>query len=94
MISDRILDMKDANQRKATRADLRYLYDMAGRCDWDELARAIDGGSNADIRRELRAYWLADRDGFGEEINARKNRHPFTLEVLRFIDSVDWLASF
>ena len=94
MISDMILEMKEAGARTCTRADLRYIYDEAGIFGFDEIARAIDGGENADIARELCEYWKMDRDGFGPEINARKNAHPLTLEVLDYIRSVDWLASF
>ena len=64
MIIDAILDRKYGIEY--TRESMRYIYDEATMFGYDELARALDGGSNADIIRELCKY--IDDNNYNPEI--------------------------
>ena len=65
MIIDEILDAKDGDY------NARYFYNYVSQ---DEelngtgfpISRALDGGTNADVQRELCAY--IDREGYNQDI--------------------------
>ena len=80
MIIDEILDRRDEDESgvKAewTEESLRYVYDEAMEFHFDYLSRAIDGGTEADIRQALCRY--IDENGYSPEIK-------------EYVNSVRWL---
>lgn len=70
MIIDEILDAKEGHY------DVRYFYNYVTNEEslrslhFDEdnypISRALDGGTNADVQRELCAY--IDREGYNQDI--------------------------
>ena len=64
MIIDEILNRKDGADYTAE--SMRYIYDEATTFGYTELARALDGGDNSDIVRELCAY--IDDNGYRKTI--------------------------
>lgn len=74
MIIDRILDRKDGFG--FSEADLRYMYDEATLFWMEGLARAIDGGENSDIQRELCKY--IDDNGYNKSIKRYVNKVNWT----------------
>lgn len=74
MIIDKILDRRAGS--RYTVASMRYLYDEAMLFHFFPLARALDGGEERDIKRELCAY--IDAGGYNPAIK-------------EYVNSVEWL---
>lgn len=74
MVVDIILDRKDGFTYSID--EFADLYDQATSFGFVELARAIDSGTEEDVKRELKNY--IDEQGYNEEIKD-------------YIDSVDWV---
>ena len=76
MIIDSILDRRDCGVPYGV-AELRYIYDEAMIFGFHDLARAIDGGTEKDVKRELCAY--IDNNGYRKSIK-------------RYVNKVNWLT--
>lgn len=76
MIIDAILDRRDGDPWD--REAWEYVREEAEIFEFAELVRALDGGRNADMRRELCAY--VDRGGYNPAIK-------------EYVNSVDWTVN-
>lgn len=77
MIIDAILNRKEGGSWKPHR-DLRYIYYESLRLKYDDLGRALDAGTEDDVKYELCRY--IDSEGYNPTI---KN----------YILSANWLGS-
>lgn len=73
MIIDEILDVRDGFKQTP---DLKYMYDEATLFRFNDLARALDCGSNKDIQKALCDY-IIDCE--------------YNPEICEFINTFDWL---
>lgn len=76
MIIDTIIDRRDGCAYGPD--DMRYMYDEAEMFGFIDLARALDSGSDDEIRRELCRY--IDDGGYRQEIKS-------------YVNAVDWIAA-
>ena len=76
MIIDTILDRRDGCAY--SRDDMSYMHEEAETFGLVDLARALDSGSDDDIRRELCRY--IDDGGYRQDVK-------------KYVNSVDWIAA-
>ena len=84
MIVDMILDRKYGCVPYDAARSMKYMYDEATIFGMTELARALDGGTEEDVKRELCNY--IDNEGYRPSIKTYINRHNWTGERRRRAD--------
>lgn len=72
MIIDLILDRKDGDEYKAK----SFYNDVVDYCSGDEISRAMDGGTEKDVKKALCRY-IIDNE--------------YNVDICNYIMSVDWL---
>lgn len=76
MIIDTIMDRRDGCAYGHD--DMTYMHEEAETFGFVDLARALDSGSEDDIRRELCRY--IDDGGYRQDVK-------------KYVNSVDWIAA-
>ena len=74
MIIDKILDRRDGCNY--SREDARYIYEESFEFGFWELSRALDGGTDDDVKRELCRYI---------------DMNDYNPEIKNYINSVSWV---